>query len=76
MKKVIVVFSIITSIAVIGICFPDLALAYDFTNVEVKADETPKDLQGVGITEHLGESIDLTNTFVDSNGKTVQLAIG
>jgi protein SCO1/2 len=47
--------------------------AYDPNDHPLLAEETPKQLQGLGIDEHLGKSIDLTNTFKDENGQTVAL---
>ena len=37
------------------------------------AEKTPPELEGVGITEHLGAHINLDTSFVDQNGKTVFL---
>jgi len=37
------------------------------------AEEIPFELKGVGITEHLGDQIDLNLEFTDENGKTVLL---
>jgi protein SCO1 len=38
------------------------------------AKEIPRDLQGIGITEKLGEAVDLNLTFKDENGESVTLA--
>ena len=38
------------------------------------ANVTPSELKDIGIRERLGSTIDLQNTFVDEEGKTVQLA--
>ena len=38
------------------------------------ANETPAQLQGVGIEEHLGSVVDLTTPFVDDSGANVTLA--
>jgi protein SCO1 len=37
------------------------------------AENIPAELQGVGVEEHLGSSIDLNSTFKDENGTPVQL---
>ncbi len=37
------------------------------------ADHTPKQLENVGVTEHLGDQLPLDLEFVDENGRTVQL---
>jgi protein SCO1/2 len=37
------------------------------------ASEVPKEIQNVGIKEHLGDQVDLNMTFKDEDGKTVQL---
>jgi protein SCO1/2 len=36
-------------------------------------EETPTQLEGVGVEEHLGDSVDLTLTFTDENGRRVKL---
>jgi len=38
-----------------------------------QAEQLPKELEGVGITEHLGDSVDLNLTFADHTGKMVAL---
>ena len=38
-----------------------------------QAEQLPKELEGVGITEHLGQSVDLNLTFADHTGKMVAL---
>ena len=38
-----------------------------------RADETPKDLQDINITEHLGDSIDLNLSFTDENNQSLTL---
>ncbi len=37
------------------------------------AESIPRELEGVGVTEHLGESVDLTRIFVDEQGSPVML---
>ncbi|HLD73718.1 MAG TPA: SCO family protein, partial [Bdellovibrionota bacterium] len=37
------------------------------------AEKTPPELEGVGITEHLGAYVNLDTSFVDQNGKNVSL---
>jgi len=37
------------------------------------AENIPMELEGVGVDEHLGSTIDLNSTFKDENGSTVQL---
>lgn len=49
------------------------ANAYDPKNAPVSAHETPQELVGVGITEKLGDSVDLSLEFTDQNGQTVTL---
>lgn len=49
------------------------ALAYDPKNAPVSAHETPKELEGVGITEKLGDQVDLSLEFKDQNGQVVTL---
>jgi protein SCO1/2 len=51
------------------------AAAAGFARAEVPliADKTPKDLEGVGITEHLNETIPLDLAFKDENGADVKL---
>lgn len=58
------IFSLITSLS---------ALAYDPSKPMVTGHELPKQLEGVGVTEHLGQSIDLSLQFVDDNGQKVTL---
>tara|TARA_B100001248_G_scaffold262696_1_gene261038 strand:- start:8897 stop:9709 length:813 start_codon:yes stop_codon:yes gene_type:complete len=41
---------------------------------EGTANKTPKELEGVGITEHLGEKIDLSTKFRNEEGKEVPLS--
>jgi protein SCO1/2 len=41
--------------------------------VPTASNEVPVALEDVGITEHLGEAIDLTTTFKDETGQTVEL---
>ena len=48
------------------------AWAYD-TQVEVTGKELPKELQGVGVEEHLGNTLDFNLQFQDEEGKTVPL---
>ena len=43
-------------------------------NKSVTAGDTPRQLEGVGITEHLGETIPLELTFTDETGKPVRLS--
>ncbi|MGZ6480367.1 MAG: SCO family protein [Bdellovibrionales bacterium] len=47
--------------------------AYD-TKVLVTGHELPKELQGVGVDEHLGANIDLDMQFTDESGKQVPLS--
>src|SRR5665213_2581771 len=46
--------------------------AYD-TKVLVTGHELPKELQNVGVEEHLGSNIDLDLPFTDESGNTVTL---
>ncbi|MCB0407518.1 MAG: SCO family protein [Bdellovibrionales bacterium] len=48
--------------------------AYDPNEAGVLADKTPVELEGVGVTEHLGSKLDLDIDFVDQNGVPVKLA--
>lgn len=43
------------------------------SNKQYRANEVPKDLQGIQITEKLGQSIDLNNFFINENNKKVSL---
>lgn len=45
----------------------------NFAPVQGSANEVPKDLEGIGITEHLGENVNLGLKFRDEKGQTVQL---
>ncbi len=47
---------------------------YNVDEVKVKANETPAELQDVGITERLGEQLDLNIPFTDEDGKSVVLS--
>lgn len=40
---------------------------------DAQAEQLPKELEGVGVTEHLGDSVDLNLTFADHTGKVVAL---
>lgn len=46
--------------------------AYD-TKVLVTGHELPKELQGVGVEEHLGQTLDLDMQFTDEDGRLVSL---
>lgn len=46
---------------------------YNVNEVKVKANETPAELKDVGITERLGEKLDLNIPFKDESGKDVLL---
>lgn len=46
---------------------------YDGTPAPKRADEKPPQMEGVGIDEKLGKSLDLSIPFVDENGNTVTL---
>jgi protein SCO1 len=46
---------------------------YDPSHPLVTGQELPKEYQGVGVTEHLGEPIDLNLDFVDDHGQPVKL---
>jgi protein SCO1/2 len=46
--------------------------AYD-TKVLVTGHELPKELQGVGVEEHLGQALDLDMQFTDEDGRSVPL---
>ena len=51
-----------------------LALAHNGLQTEVGTEnETPKQLENVGITEHLGDSVDLNLKFKDETGAVVPL---
>lgn len=54
------------------ILFLSIALSF-FAPALHAAEPLPVELNGVGITEHLGESIDLNLTFTDETGATVPL---
>ena len=43
-------------------------------NTDARGEELPEELEGVGVTEHLGDQIPLDLTFLDENGQTVTLA--
>jgi protein SCO1/2 len=59
----------------VSVLFATSAVAYDMSARELPAsiNEVPKQLEGVGITEHLGQPIDLDLKFKDETGKTVSL---
>ena len=46
---------------------------YDPKNVEVTGHELPKEFQGVGVEEHLGQQLNMSLPFVDDNGNKVTL---
>lgn len=52
----------------------EFALAYDPKDRPMLANETPKELQDVGITEKLSTNIDTNLTFTDETGQQVTLA--
>lgn len=59
--------------ALIALSFQS-AMARDFAKPsEGMANETPKELENIGIDTHLGSKIDLEQSFVDENGKSVRL---
>lgn len=47
--------------------------AYDVNDVTVKANETPKELVGVGLTDKTGDQLTMDTSFVDQEGKTTNL---
>lgn len=57
----------ITFIAGLVVCLCTSAHAGDRT------EPLPEELQGVGVTEHLGQSLPLDRTFLDQDGKRVQM---
>jgi protein SCO1 len=46
---------------------------YDSKPSGISADETPKELEGIGIDEHLGSRVDLDLKFKDENGADISL---
>ncbi len=50
-----------------------LVQAYVQDRTSALAHEVPEDLEGVGITERLGESLDLSLEFVDDRGESILL---
>ena len=59
----------------VGVLATTTAVAHDLNVREVPGyeNEVPKQLVGVGITEHMGQTIDLDLKFKDEAGKTVTL---
>lgn len=57
----------------LGIVLPGGAFAYDPNHSEPLANEIPKPLKDIGITEKLGETVDLTLPFVSDTGESVRL---
>src|SRR3954469_2078513 len=55
------------------VAFSSLAQAYDPAHPFVTGLEKPKEIQGLGITEHLGSTIDLNTDFVSDTGEKVKL---
>jgi protein SCO1/2 len=57
------------------ICFPLMASAYEVGEGDSHApsDQVPKELINVGITEHLGQNLNLNLNFKDENGQAVRL---
>jgi protein SCO1/2 len=53
-------------------CSP--ARAYNPDDVNVTGHELPKELQNVGVDQHLGDSIDLSLTYTDDKGESVSLS--
>jgi protein SCO1 len=54
---------------------PVLAMAYEPpTPTDGPSDKMPQELEGVGVTEHLGANLDLNLAFTDHNGQAVTLA--
>lgn len=47
--------------------------AYDPSEVIVTGHELPKDLEGVGVEEHLGQQLDMSIPFTDDKGVTAPL---
>ena len=60
-------------IALLLACLANLAFAGEPKLKPGAENETPKELSDIGITEHLGEKIDLNLKFVDETGKQVLL---
>lgn len=55
------------------ICLSAGAWAYDPSHPFVSGIEKPKEIQGLGVNEHLGGQIDLSLDFVSDNGEKVKL---
>jgi protein SCO1/2 len=53
--------------------FSTLTWSYEPSQRVQLAEQTPNELQGIGIVEHVGQTIDLNIPFVDDNGKNVLL---
>ncbi|MEQ1665131.1 MAG: SCO family protein, partial [Bdellovibrionales bacterium] len=63
-----------TLITIAVVVFSFGARAYDANAVKPQvSDSNPKELNGVGIKEHLGSKIDLNLEFQDEQAKTVTL---
>ncbi len=43
------------------------------TNIAIAHEQTPRELEGIDVEEHLGQNIDLNLTFTDELGETVPL---
>lgn len=66
---------IFISFLTLGLISPNNLFAdYRPQPITLKANETPKELVDIGITEQLGKSLDQTLQFVDETGKTVTLS--
>ena len=61
-------------IAMHTIFYPFLAVAYNPNANQMTSDERPKQLEGVGVTERLGERIDLNLNFRSDMGEVIPLA--
>ncbi len=69
---------LMTSIVVVFLAIPSTAIAAEAypgeNESQVASTVVPQQLQGVGITQHLGKKIDLNLQFTSSSGKTHKLA--
>jgi protein SCO1/2 len=65
---------LITASLLVGLLAATAPAQTDLKDTDARGEPLPADLEGVGITEHLGEQVPLDLVFVDENGQPVTLA--
>ena len=77
MKKrypIIIIMTLFNLFALWTLLHSGLAWAYNPHSTQMTADAKPQQLEGVGVTEHLGESLDLQLRFRNDTGEEIPLA--